>query len=238
MHNIEEFVDERQKSWCIHCARFLTGLRRNRDHVPSKSFLSRPYPNDLPTVTVCTECNTSFSSDEEYTVAFLSCVLSGSTEPHKQDNASVGRALNRNSALRDGIQRSRTESVSDVGQKRFQWAPDLARVRPVVVKNARGHAYYEYGEPMLQPPAKIIVFPLQGMTAKERLNFQTSQDNGLWPELGSRMMKRRLTRQNMANDWVLVQERNYRYSVEQTSSGLRVRSVISEYLATEVLWTN
>jgi hypothetical protein len=30
MQNIEEFVDERQTTWCIHCARPLLGLERTR----------------------------------------------------------------------------------------------------------------------------------------------------------------------------------------------------------------
>ncbi len=81
MEKIEEFVDERQKSWCIHCTRSLAGIRTNEDHVPTKGFLLKPRPHNLPAVTICTECNTGFSLDEQYAVAFLSCVLAGSTNP-------------------------------------------------------------------------------------------------------------------------------------------------------------
>ena len=65
MHKIEEFVDERQKSWCIHCARPLAGLETNEDHVPSKGLLAKPRPHHLPIVIICKECNTSFSLDEQ-----------------------------------------------------------------------------------------------------------------------------------------------------------------------------
>src|ERR1700746_3483976 len=75
MQKIEEFVDERQMTWCIHCARPLAGLETNEDHVPSKSLLAKPRPHHLPIVTICRECNTGFSLDEQYAVTFLSCVL-------------------------------------------------------------------------------------------------------------------------------------------------------------------
>src|SRR6185437_5356163 len=109
MQKIEEFVDERQMTWCIHCARPLAGLETNEDHVPSKGLLAKPRPHHLPIVTICRECNTSFSLDEQYTVAFLSCVLAGSTDPEKQSNASAARALADSPALRERIERSRCE---------------------------------------------------------------------------------------------------------------------------------
>ncbi|MGH6846825.1 MAG: hypothetical protein ACREC0_05140 [Methylocella sp.] len=49
------------------------------------------------------------------------------------------------------------------------------------------------------------------------------------------MMTRLATREDLAGQWVVVQQGIYRYSVQQ-AGGLRVRSVLSEYLATEVLW--
>src|ERR1700735_1662303 len=104
MHRIEEFVDERQKSWCIHCARPLAGLETNEDHVPSKGLLAKPRPHHLPIVIICKECNTSFSLDEQYLVTFLSCVLAGSTDPEKQSNASAARALVDSTALRARIE--------------------------------------------------------------------------------------------------------------------------------------
>jgi hypothetical protein len=45
------------------------------------------------------------------------------------------------------------------------------------------------------------------------------------------MLTRVLTGEDMAGEWVVVQQGTYRYSVHQ-EGGLRVRSVLSEYLAT------
>ena len=124
------------------------------------------------------------------------------------------------------------------GETRIFWKPETDRIERVVLKNARGHAHFEYGEPMLQAPTHIRIFPLEGMTVTERQNFEEfSNEGGLaaWPEVGSRMTSRLVTGEDMVGQWVLVQEEVYRYAVQQ-AGGLRVRSVLCEYLATEVLW--
>ncbi|WP_316166802.1 MULTISPECIES: hypothetical protein [unclassified Bradyrhizobium] len=238
MRKIEEFVDERQKSWCIHCARSLASRETNEDHVPSKSFLVKPRPHNLPVVTICKECNTSFSLDEQYATTFLSCVLAGGADPAQQPNASARRALIDSSALRARLERSRTEYMTRSGEKRIMWKPELERIQRVVLKNARGHAYFEYGEPMLKAPAHIWVLPLESMTAVERRSFNGLIDGGSFaflPEVGSGMMTRMVSGEDMAGHWVTVQDGIYRYSVRQVG-GLRVRSILSEFLATEVQW--
>ena len=238
MHQIEEFVDERQKSWCIHCARSLAGLGTNDDHVPSKSLLSKPRPHHLPIVTICKECNTSFSRDEQYVVTFLSCVVSGSSAPELQSNASAARALTVSPRLRALIERSRTEYTTMGGETRILWKPDAERMNRVVVKNARGHAYFEWGEPMLNAPIEVWAIPLESMSFEQRSDFEGAGEGpglAVWPEVGSRMMSRLVAGADLLDGWVIVQPGIYRYSVD-TSGGLRVRTVLWEYLATEVLW--
>jgi len=95
---IEDFTDERHKAWCIHCTATLAGIETNWDHVPTKSLLDRPLPAHVPQVEICRSCNTGFSLDEEYLVTFLSCVLSGSTEPALQINPKIQRALGKRKA--------------------------------------------------------------------------------------------------------------------------------------------
>jgi hypothetical protein len=238
MQKIDEFNDERQRSWCIHCARSLAGLETNQDHVPSKTFLRKPRPHHLPVVTICKDCNTGFSLHEQYAVTFLSCVLAGSTAPEKQPNASAARALADSAALRARIEQSRTEYLTLGGQTRIVWKPDMDRIQQVVLKNARGHAYFEFGEPMLDTPTHVWANPLESMTVTERQDFEGLDDRGdfaPWPEVGSRMMTRLATGDDLTGQWVVVHDGIYRYSVQQ-DGGLRVRSVLSEYLATEVQW--
>ena len=65
----------------------------------------------------------------------------------------------------------------------------------------------------------------------------TAGNLALWPEVGSRMMSRVLTGQDLRDGWVIVQEGIYRYRVDQFG-GMLVRSVLFEYLATEEMGTS
>ena len=232
---IEEFVDERHKGWCVHCATWIDQVESNRDHVPSKSLLRKPYPENLPTVDVCKSCNERFSVDEEYFAAVIGCVLSGSTDPDRQHDSRVHRLLIRSPKLRQRIENARTESRTLFDDEpRILWVPERERVERVILKNARGHAYYEYGEPMLEPPARIWFTPLELLKPEERSQFEDVQRN-IWPEVGSRMLTRVVTGQDLWDGWVIAQDDVYRYAVVPEGR-LMVRSVIHEYLATEVLW--
>lgn len=240
MERVEDFADRRQKAWCIHCTRSLIGLETNNDHVPTKSLLRKPRPHNLPVVTICRECNNGFSRDEQYLATFLSCVCAGTTEPGKQQSASAARALARSAAFRARIEKSRTEYRTHGGDTRVVWTPDMPRIERVILKNARGHAYFEYGEPMLEPPAHIWALPLESLTDEERDEFEGLHDQEMlagWPEVGSRMLTRLLTGQDMAGEWVVVQDGIYRYSLKP-EGGIRVRTILSEYLATEVQWND
>ena len=238
MEFINDFIDDRQKSWCIHCGAWIAETATNSDHVPSKSLLDRPLPPHLPQVEICRQCNSSFSMDEEYVVAFLSCVLAGSTNPEAQTNPKVQRALLRNPSLLARIEASR-KSYSTVGRaEKVIWHPEIDRVNAVILKNARGHAYFEYGEPMLSEPDHIWALPLVSMSGEQWANFEDlGANSGFagWAEVGSRMMTRQIGGQDMQAGWVVVQPGAYRYAVFQDGS-LIVRSVLRDYLATEVRW--
>lgn len=235
MDEIEEFVDERHKSWCVHCGQALIDVVVNRDHVPSKSLLLEPYPENLPCIGICKPCNEGFSRDEEYTIAFLGSVLAGSTEPARQSNPVAARILRRSAKLRERIDRAQTQYTTLGGKMRSVWIPEAERIKHVVLKNARGHAFFEYGEPMLQEPGRIWFAPLELLTMQEREDFQRIDTGGVWPEVGSRMLTRVMTGQDMSDGWVIVQDGVYRYTVAQCGVML-VRSVLFEYLATEVHW--
>lgn len=238
MDYLQDFSDERFKSSCIQCGSWIGGAETNHDHVPSKCLLKRPYPPNLPVVTVCSTCNSSFSRDEEYLTLFLQCVLTGSSDPRDQRDPRVGRALQRHKRFRARIERSRYEMLVD-GEGRTIWKPEDERVNNVILKNARGHALYEIGEPMLTEPEYVWAVPLETLTAEQRAEFEDMGGPGIqgWPEVGSRMMQRMVTGQDLCNGWVVVQDGIYRYGVVQQGVML-VRSVLWDYLATEVYWSD
>jgi hypothetical protein len=116
MHQIEEFVDERQQGWCIHCGRPIAGLEASRDHIPTKSLLLRS-PSNSPVVQICKACNEGFSLDEEYLVAFLGSVLAGSTGPDHQHNPNAARILKRNLKLKKRIEKAGAEYKTLGGER-------------------------------------------------------------------------------------------------------------------------
>jgi len=239
MDKIEEFVDERQKSWCIHCGALIGSVDTNEDHVPSRALLLKPYPDNLPVVRICRTCNDGFSADEEYLFLFLRCVLEGTTDPDEHTDARVARALRRHKKLRARIERSKSEQSTIFGETLCEWQPETERINRVILKNARGHAFYEYGEPMLTEPEHVWAYPFAAMPEVERETFENDDAYKLtgWPELGSRMMTRMMTGQDLSGGWVIVQDGIYRYRLDQCGV-IRVRSILYEYLATEVYWSD
>ena len=235
MEHIGEFSDVRHKSWCIHCGQSITSGPTNQDHVPSKSLLDKPYPAELPTVEICKKCNSSFSRDEEYFSAFLGAVLSGTTDPEKQALDISARIFRRNLKLRERIEKSRTDYETLGGETRTIWKPEDARIRNVIVKNARGHVYYELGQPALGEPASVSVIPMSALSDTEQTAFLDFDHGSGWPEIGSRMMTRLLTGQDLDGSWVVVQDGVYRFAATE-GDGFIVRILIRDYLAAEVIW--
>lgn len=235
MEHVGEFSDSRHKSWCIHCGTGMGNGPKNQDHVPSKSLLDKPYPAELPTVEICAQCNSSFSQDEEYLAAFLGAVLSGTTDPEQQALRTSARIFARNPSLRARIEKSRTDYETLGGAQRTVWAPEDARVRNVVVKNARGHIYYELGQPALGEPESVAIFPFETLPEHQRQAFLDVDHGTAWPEVGSRMMTRMLSGQDLDGSWVVIQDGVYRFAANE-DDGFIVRILIRDYLAAEVIW--
>lgn len=238
MKQVKDFSDRRNKAWCIHCGQTLSSVQTSADHVPTKSLLSEPKPDNLPVVIICRECNTGFSADEQYAVAFIGAVLAGSTDPRWQTLDSARGTLAHSPSLRQKIDACRSEYADMDGVTRTLWTPDAKRIESVILKNARGHAYFELGEPLMHAPSAIYFLPFEAMQPTQRDAFESSiPDSELagWSEVGSRLLTRMTEGQDFADGWVIVQPGRYRYSVRQ-NGGITVRSVWSEYLAIEVIW--
>ena len=242
MKATKDYSDRRLKNVCSQCGTAVGKGNRSSDHVPSKCLLRESegsaedqFPSNLPVAFTCRDCNQRFSSDEQYFCVFLHCVLLSSTEPEDHDEPRVRSALEKDPGLRARIEASKHSETLD-GEMCVTWIPELARLHRVIVKNARGHAYYEFGEPVLEKPDRVWAMPLPQMTGAGRLDFEAGR-SGLagWPEVGSRMMQRLATGLDLHDGWVVVQPSVYRYRVEP-DDGLVVRAILRDYLATEVHW--
>ena len=127
---------------------------------------------------------------------------------------------------------------------------DKARVGNVVSKLARGHAAFELSAPCPEEPTALRWWPICLMTEEERDSFDASHVTQLLGEVGSRGTQRLFvthvtleskigqlaTMGLVINDWVDVQDGRYRYHAIDDGGDVRIKIVIGEDLACEVLW--
>ena len=236
MKYVNDLSDSRLRTGCIHCdsnyfqiEASITPSNLTKDHVPSKCLLMRPYPTNLPVVDVCHGCNQSYSADEEYFAAFLRSVISGSTDPKRQNpQFAAKKILKRSAKLRDRIDQSNYQGVTLLGESFNSWFPEIERFKRVVIKNARGHFVHEFGnlEPASSSPSHEFVVPIDSFEDCASQEFENCNFGGIsgWPEIGSRMMFRLTEGYDLDGLWVVVQDGVYRYAVDE--SGV-VRTVIT-----------
>ncbi len=217
---------------CIYCGKPAT----TREHTPSKTFLRKPYPNNLPTIPACFECNNSYSEDEKYVSCFLdvlkSYVYSNYTRESQTDNR-----LSKDKTLKATLEKqihSREEKII------FQ--PDGQRISRILIKLARGHAGYEldyvYFDDTVHSFWCNFVF---NMTKDETNEFNSIPTYNFSSEVGSRGMP---LFQNLDTGyaqtiarWIDVQDGQYRYQVFYDSNeNIGVKIVIYEFLYCKVIF--
>lgn len=214
---------------CIYCGR----LAKTREHVPSKTFLKEPYPENLPTIPACLECNNGFSSDEKYVSCFLD-VLKAAVYAGYTCSADTIRRLEKDDNLRTLL--NEQISIFD-GKIRFQI--DSERLCRILIKLAKGHAGFEmdyicFDESKIRLRYEFIFT----MSKEEILEFETVPQTYVAPEVGSRMSITPFVIQNTVTGevcgfmfWNDVQEEQYRYQVSYNAEGgICVKFVIYEIL--------
>lgn len=224
MQQLPNYGDERQTAFCCYCG----GPTETRDHVPSRVLLDVPYPENLPVVPACQDCNNGFSLDEEYLACLIDCVLAGSASPDAVTRRKVQRLLREKPSLSAKLSSARHQAESLT-----QYAIEHARVENIILKLARGHALYELCEPQLYQPSSLTFLPIQSLNDEQRTSFERPPFLPILPEVGSRAMQRLVLQGSAA--WIVVQPGRYRY-LTLAAHLISVRIVLSEYLACEVIW--
>ena len=241
MDQFDDLADDRLIRGCIYCG----GEADTRDHVPSKCLLERPYPPNLPVVGCCDTCNQKFSRDEQYFVCLIESVLCGSTDPERIRRPSVAKIMQDVPALRARIESSKTEVDGQIA-----FIPEAERVSNVMLKLARGHAAFELSQPCRTVPDHFWCGLLSSLSQEVREEFDSIHFQEIFGEVGSRNMQRLLvmqmtqlaedgTQRNvgmLVNDWLDVQDDQYRYLAINDTGVLIIRIVVAEYLACEVAW--
>lgn len=222
------FIDERLSGICSYCG----AIADSRDHIPSRVFLDKPYPQNLPIAESCTKCNQGFSVSEEYFACLLECIVHGTTNPNGDFRPKITAILNARPSIKEKIECSK---VIDENQN-ILWTPETARIKEVVLKLARGHMAYELGIQHIDEPDFIEILPIPCMSEAQLESFLSLEDTYLLPEIGSRSFINTLAGRTTAyQQWRIVQADRYQYSIGQ-SQGDWVKFVLSNYLACHVIW--
>lgn len=210
-------------------------------------FLDAPLPENLPIVGACRECNNGFSLDEEYMACLVESVIAGSADPANIQRPNIAKILGRTPTLR-----AKLEAAKSCTNGQTTFVIEQERVKKVLVKLARGHAIFELSQPCKHEPLTVWWGPLALMDELQREEFEACHIVEGYGEIGSRGMQRLIVAQFsfqaasgemktaglVVNDWVEVQEGRYRYHAIDYGDVVRIKLVISEYLACQVDWQN
>jgi len=241
MDQFRDLADSRLFRGCAYCG----GDPDTRDHVPSKIFLDEPFPTDLPVIGACKECNNGFSKDEEYVACLIECAVMGTAAPELHRREKIAKILWRSPALQSKLAAAQI-ALGD--QNSFSVEPE--RVRNVLFKLAKGHAMFELSWFSDREPDSLWWSPLALLTEEQRSEFEEMPSPRMLGEIGSRATQRmqvlqakllgpdgqELIANLLVNDWIDVQEGRYRYLATDQDGLVRVRMVVGEYLACEVVW--
>ena len=224
------YSDKRQRDYCTYCRNELG----TRDHVPSKVFLEKPYPDNLPVVPCCKRCNESFSLDEQYLAVLLECIYSGSCELEKLKRNNIKQTL-KNRPL---LLKQMNQSIK-FNRKGYEININEKRIENVILKLAKGHLMFEFNTPEVKPPSSVFFDFVSTLNKEERETFVQPIKLTKMPEIGCRACSNIL----VSNEgetytyWTNVQDHSYQYIVGYCNAYI-VREIIRDIFVYEVVWNN
>ncbi len=175
----------RGSHYCIYCG----AKSDSREHCPSKVFLSKPYPDNLPVLPACIKCNNGFSEDESFVAQYIDSLMLISGERLVPDNNVENSGLSCNA-----FTQAKKDWEEYLSSGEF---PKNSRIMRILTKLTIGHMVYELSEGYendgndLELESIEYKFSFQ-MSKVERAfydNFVSMSDKVL-PELGSRVFDR------------------------------------------------
>ena len=191
MKYIEYYGDDRLRhkvvyekgsySECIYCG----AEAKTREHTPSKVFLVKPYPGDLPIVPACFKCNNSFSRDELFIAILIEKLKINYYGPRYHPSDEIVARLSANAKIVSEI---------DKGIRSNDLAKFDEPIKNVTIKLAIGHAVYELSEGYCIKDAISRYSFANCMSIEEKEGFEEAfiLNEELWPEVGSRAYERML----------------------------------------------
>jgi hypothetical protein len=144
-------VPKTRRGICAYCGR---ERNRTKDHVPPKTLLVEPYPENLVTVPACHDCNRSFQRDDDYTRNVLALDLRAQqNQSAKAKVPSIFRSLQRLEAAKfreSFLSQLKPSSVVDPAGRPLGsvFKADVSRVEATGLHIARGLHFSFGGDPL------------------------------------------------------------------------------------------
>ena len=210
-----EYGEGHPERICCYCGNWAdTG-----DHVPSKVFMDKPYPDNLPVVPCCKKCNEEFSYDEEYVAVLLECVRWQTFNLEEFKREKVRKIVEHNPAILKTVR----ESVHPMLDGHLTIDPDNVRLRKVLTKLIAGHLRFEGLDQLFLHDGLEIHF-YQDIHTNQSFyeRFHSPVYSDLLPEVGSRALIAMVERGCAGSPWFTVQPNMYEYCVAPDNSEVRI----------------
>lgn len=233
MKQRDNIGDKNKIGVCIYCGSMDKIL--TREHSPSKVLLNEPFPENLPITYSCRDCNSSFSSDEEYFACILECIKCGTVEISKLKRRKIQDILTKNKKLYNLI-------INSYNENSKTFLVDYNKLYNVVLKLAKGHLSFEMNENSVGFSDYFQFRLLTDMNKDDLVNFeQQIPVVNNFCEI-SRITKELLIYESPYSDpfivypWHIVQDGQYRYMCAYINNQWIVKIVISECCFFEIHW--
>jgi hypothetical protein len=239
---------------CIYCGK----PADSREHIPSKVFLEKPYPDNLFLVPACKKCNNSFSADELYTWFIIQTLKKLYYENKYIESKMVKRRFKNHPVIIAKVNEDLREFLKEIidrtkGNDIYNYKSK--RIERILEKLAVGHSVFElsegyYIEDEEWSVSNIAYAFAPSLSQNEIDDFEQAIDisNQLLPEIGSRVYDHIYVVQAMTSnenigfqfvmlDWVDIQEEKYRYICANSVNEIVVKIVIDEFLYTSITFS-
>jgi hypothetical protein len=231
--------NNRHPSICIYC----TAEADSREHIPSRIFLDKPYPDNLAIAPACSRCNSDFSMDELYVACFLDYffyALAG-----KQTNL---RLKTKEAFAHDENLSNKISSCFNMQGEKLAVTYDFERIKRIVLKLSVGHVANKL-DCLVNLQDDVHHFAMRfkpDLLPEEMHLFEELPIINKLPEIGSDFVHHDLFIAERVDGsdvigflpWQIVQEGNYRFMAFHSGNDTTtVRIVIFELLFAEVIFT-
>lgn len=210
-----EYGEGHHERICCYCG----DLADTVDHVPSKVFLNKPYPDNLPVVPCCKKCNVNFSLDEEYVAVLFECVRRQTFDFNQLEREKVRKIIKHKPALLQTVMASVLKSYDG----HYSIDPEDTRLSSVLIKLVGGHLRFEGLDQLFIHDGMKISFYQDIRSNREFYDrLHAPIFSNLLPEVGSRALRAFIKQESACGLWFEVQPDVYEYCVAPDNSEVRI----------------